>query len=92
MRVAAEQGVMIGERGRHFVVAGKRLAFRQHELARRLALGERPIADAMLDDQARGDLRDAQAVLGVALGRALLNVTRHLEKGTSLFRASLTSP
>ena len=71
MRVACEQRVMLGECGLHFLVRWQRLALRQLELARRLALGERPVRDAVLGDEARSGLRDANPVLRVTHAKDL---------------------
>ena len=49
---------------------GSGFALGQHELPRRLALGERPVGDAVLGDEPRRDLRDAHAILRVARRRA----------------------
>ena len=66
MRLAAEQGVMLDQRRFDLAVVGQRLAFRKHQLARGLALRQRPVGDAVLGDEARRGLRDAHAVLRVA--------------------------
>ena len=44
----------------------QRRAIGQHQLPRRLALGERPVGDAVLGDQPRRGLRDARAVVARA--------------------------
>ena len=63
--VAAEQRVVVDERGLDLVVARQRRALGQHQLPRGLALGERPVGDAVLGDEPRRGLRDAGAVLRV---------------------------
>jgi len=61
--IAAEQHVIVDQRGFDLVVPRQRRAFREHQLPGRLALGERPVRDAMLGDEPGGRLRDAGAVL-----------------------------
>ena len=61
--VAAEQRVMVDERRLDLVVAGQRRAVGQQQLPQRLALGERPVRDAVLGDEPRRDVGDARAVL-----------------------------
>ncbi len=77
---STEQRVVRVERGFHFVVTGQRRAIVVAELARRLALGHRPVGDAVLGDEPRRGLRDQRALLrrvggGKApLGAALLEL------------------
>jgi len=61
--VAAEQDVVVAQRVLDLVVAGQRAALGQPELSCRLALGERPVGDAVLGDELRGELRDRLALV-----------------------------
>ena len=66
MRLAAEDRVVVEQRRLDLVVARQRRALREAQLPGRLALGERPVADAVLGDQLCRDLGDARALVAVA--------------------------
>ena len=59
---AAEQRVVVAQRRLDLVIGGQRCTLGQVELSRCLALRERPVGDAVLGDQASGDLRDGCAL------------------------------
>jgi hypothetical protein len=60
--VAAEQSVVLGERGFDLFVRGQCGRVGQHQLPKRLALGEGPVGEAVLDDEPGRDLGDTQAI------------------------------
>jgi len=61
VRLAAEQRVMVGERLLDGVVRGQGRRVGEQQRPRRLALGERPVGDAVLGDEPRRRLRDLHA-------------------------------
>jgi hypothetical protein len=63
VRPAAEQRVIVGERRFDFGISGKGGALGQHQLSCRLALGERPVRDAVFGNQLCRGLRNPRPVL-----------------------------
>ena len=66
---AAEECVVLDKCGLDLAVGRQCFAFRQHQLPRRFSLGQRPIDDTVLGDQAGGHLRDPRPVLRAAAER-----------------------
>ena len=63
LRVAAEQRLVLDQRCLDLLVRRMSGAIGQQQLPRGLALGQRPVVDAVLDDEARCRLRDPRAVV-----------------------------
>ena len=66
MSDAAEERMMLGKRRFDLAVGRQSFALREHQLPRRFPFRKRPIRDAVLRNQSRGELRDARAILRVA--------------------------